>query len=216
MTLNRERLFTPEVRSGALADFARVASASECRVPAFAIISNHLHLVVQQGEGDAAPCGDYRSLAGATSLLFAASRDGSSADRLRADYRAVVYWQLALDWSGVDPGPATDEETRPPGGSLGERVVGGRPESALPHPRSCGGQDSRTRLPGTRHDHHRPERAGVRGPGGPTRSPGAGRTLRAAVQAVQRGADLDGRGHVVQAPVKSSISATARIRLWGR
>jgi REP element-mobilizing transposase RayT len=49
-TLNKERLFTPAVRSGALADLVTVALASKCRILAVAMMSNHLHLVIQQGE----------------------------------------------------------------------------------------------------------------------------------------------------------------------
>lgn len=49
-TLARERFFGPDVRSGALADLARVVPASRCRILAVAIMSNHLHLVLQQGE----------------------------------------------------------------------------------------------------------------------------------------------------------------------
>lgn len=49
-TLNKERLFTPQVRSGALADLVKVTPASKCRVLAVAVMSNHLHLVVQQGK----------------------------------------------------------------------------------------------------------------------------------------------------------------------
>lgn len=48
-TLRRERLFTPEVRSGALVDLVRVAPLSKCRILAVAVMSNHLHLIVQQG-----------------------------------------------------------------------------------------------------------------------------------------------------------------------
>ena len=48
-TLHRERLFTPDVRTGALADLVRVVPASGSRVLAVAIMANHLHLVVQQG-----------------------------------------------------------------------------------------------------------------------------------------------------------------------
>jgi REP element-mobilizing transposase RayT len=48
-TLQKERLFTPAIRRGALADLVRVAPASQCRILAVAIMSNHLHLVVQQG-----------------------------------------------------------------------------------------------------------------------------------------------------------------------
>jgi putative transposase len=50
-TLQRERLFTPEVRSGALLDLVRVAPLSKSRILAVAVMSNHLHLIVQQGEG---------------------------------------------------------------------------------------------------------------------------------------------------------------------
>lgn len=49
-TLQRDRLFTPEVRSGALVDLVRVAPPSGSRILAIAVMSNHLHLIVQQGE----------------------------------------------------------------------------------------------------------------------------------------------------------------------
>ncbi|MGK7312678.1 MAG: hypothetical protein ACN0LA_10625 [Candidatus Longimicrobiales bacterium M2_2A_002] len=48
-TLHRERLFTPDVRAGALADLVDVAPASSSRILAVAIMSNHLHVVLQQG-----------------------------------------------------------------------------------------------------------------------------------------------------------------------
>lgn len=48
-TLHRERLFTPDVRTGALADLAEVAPSSGSRILAVAIMSNHLHVVFQQG-----------------------------------------------------------------------------------------------------------------------------------------------------------------------
>lgn len=48
-TLHRERLFTPDVRAGALADLVDVAPSSGSRILAVAIMSNHLHVVLQQG-----------------------------------------------------------------------------------------------------------------------------------------------------------------------
>ena len=48
-TVHREHLFTPDVRTGALADLAKVVPQSGCRILAVAIMSNHLHLVFQQG-----------------------------------------------------------------------------------------------------------------------------------------------------------------------
>ncbi|MDX1675741.1 MAG: hypothetical protein R3314_13185 [Longimicrobiales bacterium] len=48
-TLHRERLFTPDVRTGALADLVDVVPASASRILGVAIMSNHLHVVLQQG-----------------------------------------------------------------------------------------------------------------------------------------------------------------------
>lgn len=48
-TLHRERLFMPDVRTGALADLADAVPQSGCRILAVAVMSNHLHLVFQQG-----------------------------------------------------------------------------------------------------------------------------------------------------------------------
>lgn len=48
-TLHREHLFTPRVRSGALGDLVGVAPSSGSRILAVAIMSNHLHIVLQQG-----------------------------------------------------------------------------------------------------------------------------------------------------------------------
>ncbi len=194
-TLKKERLFTPEVRSGAFADLVKVAPGSDCRILAVAVMSNHLHLVVQQGEQDlsdlmqpllcrlarrtqrahgregpvfwrhysAVACLDPRharnsivyahlnpvraglcdnpsgypwtshdlyalapqdrkgsecdlladTIESAVGLpLFAASRN-RSAERLLADYRAMVEWRLALDKLGVDRDPAADDEDLP-------------------------------------------------------------------------------------------------------
>lgn len=49
-TLRREHLFTPPLRTLALAEVARAVPRSWCRILAVAIMSNHFHLVVQQGE----------------------------------------------------------------------------------------------------------------------------------------------------------------------
>lgn len=194
-TLRRERLFTSEVRTGALADLAKVTPRSRSRILAVAIMSNHLHLVVQQGElplsalmqpllkrlarrtqrahdregpifwrhYSAVACHDpwharngilythlnpvRAGLADEPSAypwtshrlyalppgsrgddatrrlesvvdpsvglpLFAATRD-LSADGLRADYRAVVEWQLAMDQAGADPGTAANDSDVP-------------------------------------------------------------------------------------------------------
>ena len=48
-TLRSERLFTPALRTEALSEVAAVVPASRARLLAVAIMSNHLHLVVQQG-----------------------------------------------------------------------------------------------------------------------------------------------------------------------
>lgn len=49
-TLDRERLFTPVLRTTALRVLAAAVPRSGTRLLAAAIMSNHLHLVVQQGE----------------------------------------------------------------------------------------------------------------------------------------------------------------------
>lgn len=49
-TLRRERLFTPPLRASALQLVAWAIAAADARLLAVAIMPNHLHLVVQQGE----------------------------------------------------------------------------------------------------------------------------------------------------------------------
>lgn len=49
-TLKRERVFTPGVRTEILASLARSLPISGARLLAVAIMANHVHLVVQQGE----------------------------------------------------------------------------------------------------------------------------------------------------------------------
>lgn len=51
-TIRGERWLTPELRTAALHTLADVLPASRMRILAAAIMSNHLHLVVQQGEAD--------------------------------------------------------------------------------------------------------------------------------------------------------------------
>ncbi|MGK7310645.1 MAG: transposase [Candidatus Longimicrobiales bacterium M2_2A_002] len=49
-TLRREHYFTPELRTRALHTLARVVPRSRTRLLAVAVMSNHLHIVVRQGE----------------------------------------------------------------------------------------------------------------------------------------------------------------------
>jgi REP element-mobilizing transposase RayT len=49
-TLDRERLFTPALRTGAIEVIVRAVPASGARLLAVAIMPNHIHLVVQHGD----------------------------------------------------------------------------------------------------------------------------------------------------------------------
>ncbi|MBF6169822.1 transposase, partial [Streptomyces gardneri] len=49
-TLRREHRFTPRLRSLAVAAIADAAERADCRILAVAVMSNHLHIVAQQGD----------------------------------------------------------------------------------------------------------------------------------------------------------------------